>query len=120
MKRLLRGITLTKFIFFALMLITIGCGEGETCDCCKSKKDCKFGLQCVELIGGVGKVCGSTGINYCSADACLSSSQSKLEAENVSVFAINRPDETSSIESYAFVESLKSFVEDEDVDSEKD
>ena len=64
--------------FFLSAVFMWGCGDGKTCDCCTQKKDCEFGLQCVDLIGGTGKVCGSQGINYCSADACTSGKKSSL------------------------------------------
>ena len=60
-----------------LMIASLGgavvlssCGDGEKCDCCDDNTDCEFPLQCVELQGGSGKVCGEAGVNYCYNTSC--------------------------------------------------
>lgn len=89
------------------MCFTLGCGDGKTCDCCKEKKDCEFGLKCVDLIGGSGKVCGSAGINYCSADACASSSSGLYDSRPM----VSTPETDGT---YAVVDAFKDLVEDDD------
>lgn len=88
-------------------LLTLGCGEGKTCDCCTERKDCEFGLKCVDLIGGSGKVCGSAGINYCSEDACSANSSSLYDGR----IELSTPENNGT---YAVVDAFKDLVEEDE------
>ena len=103
---------ITKIITYCALLFSLlgvmGCGDGKTCDCCTKKSDCEFGLKCVELIGGTGKVCGSAGINTCSEDACLSSNSKLLDDPSI----VSHEDADGV---YAVTESFMSIFEDEDI-----
>lgn len=109
-----------------LLLLTLaawGCGDGEKCDCCKKQSDCKFGLKCVDLIGGEGKVCGEAGINYCSEDACAGSSSSKLVSEDYPLTSSDADGQTVLPDgdgqgTYALVEAFEDLVEEDNIDEE--